>query len=87
METRIMKNNIKRNIINNKSLLFFYGFWLLFNFTFIEVFKGESKGFYPFHGGLVESGLLEFLFYLILPIICFGGWMLIKKNVIFFNKA
>ena len=75
-----MESLFKRSIRNNKRFLSIYGFWLLFMFTLVIVLnKNKNEGLLPFHGGLVESGMLEFLFYLSFPIICFGIWKLYKK--------
>ncbi len=81
-----MESNFKKFINDNKGFVVFYLIWFLVNLTFISVGEGDS-GFWPFskhHLGndfLEDYGKIEFIFYMIAPIVIFALWKLVGKDI------
>lgn len=81
-----MESNFKKFINDNKGFVVFYLIWFLVNLTFFSVGEGGS-GFWPFskhysdNDFLDDYGKIEFIFYMIAPIVIFALWKLVGKDI------
>jgi len=81
-----MENNFKKFVNDNKGFVVFYLIWFLLNLIFISVGEGDS-GFWPFskerryNDFLEDYGIIEFIFYLVAPIIIWALWKLVGNDI------
>jgi len=79
-----MESKFKKFINDNKGFVVFYLIWFLIHLIFLSVGGGGSR-FWPFEGyknfSLRYYGSTEFIFYLIVPIVIWGLWKLVGKDI------
>jgi len=79
-----MESKFKQFINDNKGFVVFYLIWFLIHLTFILINVGKAdKGyFWPFGDAeFTDYDFPEFAFYIIVPIVIWGLWKLIGKDV------
>ena len=80
-----MENKFKKFINDNKGFVVFYLVWFLLNLIFVSIGEGYND-FWPFEGHesyrLRNYGGIEFIFYLIVPIVIWGIWKLAGKDIL-----
>lgn len=83
-----MENKFKQFINDNKGFVVFYLIWFLLQLFFVSV-GGGGEGFWPFTTRdyspsdrfLGDYGIIEFVFYIISPIVIWAIWKLIGNDV------
>lgn len=81
-----MESKFKQFINNNKGFLVFYLIWFLFHLIFIStgIDGGGERGLWPFGDKDYNNSHYNFkdlLFYLIVPIVIWGIWKLIGRDI------
>ena len=89
-----MENKFNQFVNNNKGFVVFYLVWLLLHIILLIAGRGYT-GFWPItsgynpnaigtvydDSGIVNYGITEFFFYLILPVILWALWKLVGNDI------
>lgn len=79
-----MESKFKKFVNDNKGFIVFFLIWFLIHLIFVSVGDGRRE-FWPFEGyksfRLRYYGGIEFIFYLIVPIVIWGLWKLVGKDI------
>lgn len=80
-----MESNFKKFVNDNKGFVVFFLIWFLLHLTFLLINwgTGNTRYFWPFGSSseFKEYDFTEFAFYIIVPIVIWGLWKLIGKDV------
>ena len=77
---------MKIRVNENKGFVVFYLIWFFLHLIFVSVGEGDD-GFWPFtkdhkyNDFLEDYGVIEFIFYLIAPIIIWALWKLVGNDI------
>ena len=76
-----MENKFKKFVNDNKGFVVFYLIWFLLHLVFIStgIDCGGESGLWPF--GEDSYNFKDLLFYLIVPIVIWGIWKLVGKDI------